>query len=138
MRAKWESLVGFHGRRVNFGSSRAPHKAPQPKSGLILKCHFAEGKDPWPWLRCKTPNPDSSCKTKELRLFFLCPSHPGDAQQERVLHAKPWSASAKGIPYLQRGSSPHCSNNGGLDAVKENSKPYSTPGNTQTSEKFTH
>lgn len=54
---------------MNFGGSWAAPKAPQPTSGLVLKCHFAEGKDPWPWFRCK--NTDGSCKIKEFRLFFL-------------------------------------------------------------------
>lgn len=112
-------------------------KAPQPTSGLTLKCHFAEGQDPRPWLRCKTPNPDGS-KPKELRLFLLCPSHPGDAQQERILHAKLLCASAKCIFYPQLSSSPHSSNNDGFEGLKENFKLCRTPGNTQISEKFAH
>lgn len=113
-------------------------KAPQAVSGLTLKCHFAKGQDPWPWLRCKTPKPEGSGKTKEFRLFLLGPSHPGDAQHERVLHAKPQRASAKGIFYPQLSSSPHFSNNGGFEGLKENFKPCRTPGNPQISEKFTH
>lgn len=69
-------------------------------------------------LRCKTPKSDSSGKAKELRLFPLCPSHPGGAQQERVLHAKPQCASAKGIFYPQLSSSPHFSNNAGFEGLK--------------------
>lgn len=33
---------------MNFGGSWA---ASQPKSALILKCHFAEGEDPWLWFK---------------------------------------------------------------------------------------
>lgn len=78
------------------------HAAAQPTSRPILKCHyahFAVEKDPWPWLSCKTPNWDGSCKPKKLRLTFFCPSCPGNAQQETVLRVKTGSSAAKGISW---------------------------------------